>query len=58
MGSYEEVSAEGGGWSAHLGKVLLRVGTSSVSIWGGDMGAVNSNVNKALGSAYGFPTAG
>ena len=43
VGLYREVAAEGGGGSIRLGKALLRNGTCSAAIWGGDLGDVRSN---------------
>ena len=46
MGSVREVSAEGGGGSVCLGKVLPRGGTNDDDIWGRYLGAVGCNVKK------------
>ena len=45
---------EGGGGYVHLGKFLLRCGTSGADIWGGDLGDVGCNVGKIEGVHVGL----
>ena len=54
LGSVREVSAEGGGGSVCLGKVLPRGGTNDDDIWGRYLGAVGCNVKKLEGIHVGF----
>ena len=58
MGSYREVSMEGGGISVHIGKFLLRSGTSGVYILVVDLVDVVFNGKEALVSSCGDSTAG
>ena len=56
--AFRKVATAGGGGAVCLGKDLPRGGTSSVVIWGRDLGADGSNVIKALEGTCGLPTAG
>ena len=58
MGLYKEVSMEGGGISVHIGKFLLRNGTSGVYILVIDMVDFVFNGKEILISSCGDSTAG
>ena len=58
MGSYREVSMEGGGISVHIGKLLLRSGTSGVYILVVDLVDIVFNGKETLISSFGVPISG